>query len=640
VRSGWSCAAAMLAVACGHATSTPSARPERSAAESKGAPAAVPAPDPSGATAQTRFPHLVAAVEKALAARFSAPVPVSVADDAGFLAAAAASVQAVPAARWAELQRLLVALEAIAPDADLAAPAARLRARNGVAAFDAARGALVLRRAALEAKGDAAAQARDAIIVHELARALDAQRGAPVPPPEPDGDDARGAVELLLEGDAQLATLRATSAAASDRAIADAVEGVRAAATRASGDAPPFLRDLFVAYGTDGVLLAAALERSGGRSLVERAFAAPPATTEQALHPEKYVAGELPARLAPADDGALRARGYAEVLERGLGELALRAWIGLRLGHDAGEGAAAGWDGDRAVLYARAGAPDAVVWASAWDTEADAAEVEGAMVAVESRRGERRRDEGCTAVLLPAAPRAGAEAKGTTGGQERADAVCRRTRLVALVRDVPADLALALARAAVAPAPGDTAPAPRLAGARFVPAAAGVIATSRGREEGLRYVNDALGFALTRPEAPALRFLAGRTSTARQATPVTLEDPAGFASLEVAIVPLTLDARTTAEGAARSVADRLGGGKIAPAEPVARDDGHKAFAARFETRNAVGRVLVVAAPQRTFVLTAAWSERASLVTVSAITRAQETLEVLAPPPAIAKPPEG
>ncbi|MFL5273632.1 MAG: hypothetical protein ACJ79E_16355, partial [Anaeromyxobacteraceae bacterium] len=610
---------------------------ERSEAESKG-----PAPDPSGTTAQARFPHLVAAVEKALGARFSAPVPVSVADDAGFQGAAAASVRAVPAARWAELRRLLVALEAIAPDADLAAPAARLRARNGVAVFDASRGALVLRRAALEAKGDAAAQARDAVIVHELARALDAQRGAAAPPAAPDGDDARGAAELLLDGDAQLATLRARSGGASDRAIADAVEGVRAAATRASGDASPFLNDVFVAYGTDGVLLAAALERSGGRRLVERAFAAPPATTEQALHPEKYLAGELPSRLAPADDGALRARGYAAVLERGLGELALRAWIGLRLGHDAGEGAAAGWDGDRAVLYAKAGAPDAVVWASAWDTEADAAEIEGAVVAVESRRGERRREEGCTAVALPAEPRRGAKAKVKVAPavKDRADAVCRSGRVVALARDVPADLAIALARAAAATTPGATAPAPRLAGARFVPAAAGVIETSRGREEGLRYVNDAFGFRLTRPEAPPLRFLAGRTSTARQATPVTVEDPAGFASLEVAIVPLPLDARTTAEGAARSVADRLGGGTVSPPERLERGDGHASFAARFEARNAVGRVVVVAAPQRTFVLTAAWSERASLVTVSAITRAQEMLEVLGPPPAIAKPPEG
>jgi hypothetical protein len=664
VRGGWIGGVVLIAAACAHATPTPtptppstststptptptststststptpSVRPERSAAgaESKG-PAA--APDPSGTTAQTRFPHLVAAVEKALSARFTSPVPVEVVDDAGFQRAAAASLSAVPAERWAELGRLLVAIEAIAPDADLAAAAARLRAGNGVAAFDATRGALVLRRAAPEAQGDAAAPVRDAVIVHELARALDAQRGAPPPPPAPDGDDARGAAELLLEGDAQLAALRALNAAASDRAIADAVEVVRAAATRTSGAAPPFLRDVVVAYATDGALLAAALARSGGRSLVERAFAAPPATTEQALHPEKYLAGELPAQLAPTDDGALRARGYARVLERGLGELALRAWVGLRLGPDAGEGAAAGWDGDRAVLYAKPGAPDAVVWATAWDTEADAAEVEAAFLAVESRRGARRSEAGCTAVPLPAA-KAGARAP--PAATARADAVCRTGRLVALVREVPADLAVALGRAAVAATPATTAPAPRLAGAQFVPATGGVIETSRGREEGLRHVDDALGFALARPEAPALRFVPGRTSTARQATPVTLEDPAGLASLEVAVLPLRLDARATAEGAARSVADRLGGGTVTPPEAVERDDGLAAFAVRFEARKAIGRVVVVAAPQRTYVLTAAWSERASLVTVSAIARAQDALEVLGPPAAIARPPEG
>src|SRR6185369_13603656 len=71
VRSGWFGGVLGIAVACAHTTSPPptSVRPERSEAESKGAPAAVPAPDPSGTTVQTRFPHLVAAVEKALGVR-------------------------------------------------------------------------------------------------------------------------------------------------------------------------------------------------------------------------------------------------------------------------------------------------------------------------------------------------------------------------------------------------------------------------------------------------------------------------------------------------------------------------------------------------------------------------------------------
>jgi hypothetical protein len=106
----------------------------------------------------------------------------------------------------------------------------------------------------------------------------------------------------------------------------------------------------------------------GGWKLVNYAFSTrPPASTEQVIHPEKYLVNERPVPVVlPAVAGASRtAHGtFGEFDTDQL--LKLAGGVGaLRAGD-----AAAGWGGGRYALWGR----DVLVVGWAWDTRADASE--------------------------------------------------------------------------------------------------------------------------------------------------------------------------------------------------------------------------------------------------------------------------
>jgi hypothetical protein len=98
-----------------------------------------------------------------------------------------------------------------------------------------------------------------------------------------------------------------------------------------------------------------------------------PRSTEQVLHPEKYLADEGPETITLPDLGELRAAGFRAVLEETLGELELGVYLGTDAPSGVDRAAAAGWAGDRLRLY-EGPTGHAVVWFCLWDSEADAAE--------------------------------------------------------------------------------------------------------------------------------------------------------------------------------------------------------------------------------------------------------------------------
>ena len=61
--------------------------------------------------------------------------------------------------------------------------------------------------------------------------------------------------------------------------------------------APLVIRDEVIFPYREGALFAISLWRSGGFDNVNRAFANPPRSTEQIIHPEKYVAADQPAQV-------------------------------------------------------------------------------------------------------------------------------------------------------------------------------------------------------------------------------------------------------------------------------------------------------------------------------------------------------
>lgn len=110
-----------------------------------------------------------------------------------------------------------------------------------------------------------------------------------------------------------------------------------------------------------------------------------PASTEQVLHPERLGTSRRDEPTEVRFPAPLPA-GWTEVHTDGLGELETRVLLREFLDDDAAaDAAAAGWDGDRYRLLDGPGG-EALVWATAWDSGAEAAEFEAAVRQAFARR--------------------------------------------------------------------------------------------------------------------------------------------------------------------------------------------------------------------------------------------------------------
>src|SRR5207244_13525409 len=124
---------------------------------------------------------------------------------------------------------------------------------------------------------------------------------------------------------------------------------------------PKVLRDQLVLPYTVGLEFAdAVFARSGWAGMLD-AFAKPPESTEQVLHPQKYFEREHP---RPVELSYAPPRGKP-IAEGVLGEMLLRTLLG-----EGSDAAAAGWGGD---LYRAfdVGGKTLVLSRSVWDTPQD-----------------------------------------------------------------------------------------------------------------------------------------------------------------------------------------------------------------------------------------------------------------------------
>jgi hypothetical protein len=143
---------------------------------------------------------------------------------------------------------------------------------------------------------------------------------------------------------------------------------------------PVVLRESLMFSYTGGLTFTQRLQSSGGWAAVDAAFAKPPASTEQILHPEKYDPFEAPTIVDLPDDLAARmGAGWSVGLEDTLGEFQLKLWLanaagGVATNQGDATKAAAGWGGDRVAVLDGPGGATAVVIRSEWDTAPDAAE--------------------------------------------------------------------------------------------------------------------------------------------------------------------------------------------------------------------------------------------------------------------------
>ena len=183
--------------------------------------------------------------------------------------------------------------------------------------------------------------------------------------------------QALVEGGATLVELLVDNARndppASDsqlqRVINDALN------VMPSEGGPGFLFEQWHTPYVRGRAFVFALKRHGDWAAVNRAYINLPASSEHILHPDKYIAWELPEEIAlPALAREPFAGDWEELDRNTLGELGFRI-IFNAFDIETAHAAAAGWHGDQyAVFKHRQENTFALVLFTTWDTEQDATE--------------------------------------------------------------------------------------------------------------------------------------------------------------------------------------------------------------------------------------------------------------------------
>ena len=176
---------------------------------------------------------------------------------------------------------------------------------------------------------------------------------------EPDTSDSLTARRWLIEGDASANELTHSSAALGELVEAHPwgpASGMELALARRASEAmsPHESAATFAPY-EDGAAVVARLARAQGQPAVNALLHAPPASTEQLMHPEKLAAEEAPIALRDLDElrrSLLRATAWQEPIVDRMGEHWLRTLLVSATGDAArSDTAAAGWGGDQIALW-------------------------------------------------------------------------------------------------------------------------------------------------------------------------------------------------------------------------------------------------------------------------------------------------
>jgi hypothetical protein len=137
----------------------------------------------------------------------------------------------------------------------------------------------------------------------------------------------------------------------------------------------------------EGRVFVQRLFEAGGWDAVNRAYTDPPRSTEQILHPGRYLEQrDAPTQVTVPGIGSVLGEEWQEVLEETLGELVLGLYLNDELPGEKAWQAAAGWDGDTFVVWERETGGQVAVWRTVWDSSADAREVENSLVALVEQR--------------------------------------------------------------------------------------------------------------------------------------------------------------------------------------------------------------------------------------------------------------
>lgn len=290
----------------------------------------------------------------------------------------------------------------IEAEEDLAGSLLRIAARQDRSMYDPASATLYVR-----SDRSAGASVEELIaLIHELAHAAQ-DRVDPLASflvTAGSDDDLRLTRRCVVEGEARLLADRyrrehaGELAAAARRTDPDRSSGEPPAALLRG--APPYVTALLTLPPSVGARFVSQVRADGGREAVAALYREPPLSTEQILHPEKFLDPDLrddPTAVAAADLGPLLGAGWSGRFANRLGEMQTELFLRWRADPVRAIQASQGWDGDAYRLYEQRDSGALLLqWVAVFDSEIDAGEMIDALRKVM----EYRRSNGPGAALV------------------------------------------------------------------------------------------------------------------------------------------------------------------------------------------------------------------------------------------------
>lgn len=210
----------------------------------------------------------------------------------------------------------------------------------------------------------------------------------------------------LVEGDATITMLDYTRSLSGQKRLGEEptiskeiIQSIIGGMMGSGGASPISLRQVLVFPYASGLNFAHALQRKGGIRAINRAYKNQPRTTEQILHPDKFLRGQADfieiekVEIPDSYKALLGSRVYSD----SLGEFLTSVLLGSAIDSKIVRAASEGWAGDRLELYTGAKESDdeVLVWESRWDSSRDSEEFLAALrMSFEQRLGEKATSTG------------------------------------------------------------------------------------------------------------------------------------------------------------------------------------------------------------------------------------------------------
>lgn len=280
--------------------------------------------------------------------------------------------------------RILAIFGLVDPDTDLGALQTGILGEQIAGYYDPETKAMVVVQSA---DGEELSANDEITFAHEVVHALQDQHFdllAVQGDPETMADDQYLAISSLIEGDASVGQVYyLIDNPDLLKAVQDELANYESPALDA---APLFYSETLLFPYDQGSLFVAAIQQDGGWEAVDAMFADPPVSTEQILHPEKYIEKEAPIDVTVDDPTVALGDGWTVLDDNVMGEFITDVFL-RNGGADKSDARAAseGWGGDAYVVVGN-DSETAFTWTSTWDTADDADEFFSVLVDTEANR--------------------------------------------------------------------------------------------------------------------------------------------------------------------------------------------------------------------------------------------------------------